>query len=83
MEDGTFADIASRTGTQQGDPLGPFYLSAPLHKALQGVHAAHPDVVLLAYMDDIHALGPADAVVAALAALEVAMAAINLRLTLP
>ncbi|KAK3279509.1 hypothetical protein CYMTET_12604 [Cymbomonas tetramitiformis] len=42
---------------QQGDPLGPFFMAAPLHPVLGEVLRAHPEVYIIAYLDDIHILG--------------------------
>ena len=52
--------LRSREGTQQGDPLGCLYLALPLHEVLLDLHRAHPDVVIMAYVDDIVLLGPPD-----------------------
>lgn len=54
--------IASAEGTQQGDPLGCLYLAAPLQKVLTVVRRAHPGVHILAYIDDVFFLGPAELV---------------------
>ncbi|KAK3233249.1 hypothetical protein CYMTET_56455 [Cymbomonas tetramitiformis] len=58
--DGTFHWISSVEGAQQGDPLGPFFMAAPLQPVLQAALRAHPDVYIIAYLDDIHILGEPD-----------------------
>ncbi|KAK3280726.1 hypothetical protein CYMTET_11449 [Cymbomonas tetramitiformis] len=58
--DGTFHWISSAEGAQQGDPLGPFFMAAPLQPVLQAALRAHPDVYIIAYLDDIHILGEPD-----------------------
>ncbi|KAK3250745.1 hypothetical protein CYMTET_39884 [Cymbomonas tetramitiformis] len=50
--------IKSREGAQQGDPLGPLYLAAPLQAALERVQERHPAVVVMAYLDDVLLMGP-------------------------
>eukprot|EP00854_Cymbomonas_tetramitiformis_P004989 gene4989-biopygen4955 len=55
--DGTFHRISSAEGAQQGDPLGPFFMAAPLQPVLQAALRAHPDMYIIAYLDDIHILG--------------------------
>ncbi|CAI5491083.1 unnamed protein product [Closterium sp. Naga37s-1] len=44
-----------------GDPLGPLLFAASIHPCLVATAAAHPQVVLLAYADDITLLGEAPA----------------------
>ncbi|KAK3241326.1 hypothetical protein CYMTET_48893 [Cymbomonas tetramitiformis] len=58
--DGTFHWVSSAEGAQQGDPLGPFFMAAPLQPVLQAALRAHPDVYIIAYLDDIHILGEPD-----------------------
>ncbi|KAK3238690.1 hypothetical protein CYMTET_51318 [Cymbomonas tetramitiformis] len=50
--------VKSKEGTQQGDPLGPLYLAAPLQVVLERVQEGHPSVVIFAYLDDAFFLGP-------------------------
>ncbi|KAK3236311.1 hypothetical protein CYMTET_53539 [Cymbomonas tetramitiformis] len=49
--------LSSAEGAQQGDPLGPFFMAAPLQPVLQAALRAHPDMYIIAYLDDIHILG--------------------------
>ena len=76
--DGSYHWIGSEEGTQQGDPLGPFFMALPLQKVLERTLAAFPDVVILAYLDDIHILGPPDLVRAAYAHMLPALAELGL-----
>eukprot|EP00899_Mesostigma_viride_P011588 jgi/Mesvir1/2042/Mv19394-RA.1 len=88
MEDGTFADVASRTGSYPARcpprpllPVCPTAQGSPRYvSTLRTRMSCYSPIWAISI---IHALGPADAVVAAPAAHEVAMAAIKLRLTLP
>ena len=59
------ARLESREGTHQGDPLGCFYLSLPLHDVLRALHSEHPEVVISAYIDDVFLIGPREEVAAA------------------
>ena len=53
--------LASRTGVRQGDPIGPLFFALTLQPALEAVQAAHPDVAVVAYADDVFLVGaPAD-----------------------
>jgi hypothetical protein len=76
--DGSYRWVASEQGTQQGDPLGPFFMALPLQGALEATLAAFPDVIIIAYLDDIHVLGPPDRVRAAYAHLEPALGELGL-----
>eukprot|EP00854_Cymbomonas_tetramitiformis_P034245 gene34245-biopygen22137 len=50
--------IKLRENAQQGDPLGPPYLAAPLQAVLERVQERHLAVVVMAYLDDVHLIGP-------------------------
>ena len=46
----------STEGCTQGDPLGPFYWAVGYHFTLLEVQARHPDVTMLAFLDDTYYL---------------------------
>ena len=60
--DGSVATVLSTDGTQQGDPLGPFLFALGIQPCLEEVQAAfiYRGVLVLAYADDIHLVGPPD-----------------------
>eukprot|EP00854_Cymbomonas_tetramitiformis_P005505 gene5505-biopygen5513 len=60
-----FRWVDSAGGAQQGDPLGPFFMAVALQPVLRATLSGHPDVYVMAYLDDIHLLGPPDVVRAA------------------
>ncbi|CAI7765691.1 unnamed protein product [Closterium sp. NIES-53] len=72
------APLQSARGVRQGDPLGPLLFAASIHPCLVDTAAAHPQVVLLAYADDITLLGDATACTAAFVHLTSALAALGL-----
>ena len=47
---------SSTEGCTQGDPLGPFYWAVGYHFTLLEVQARHPDVTMLAFLDDTYYL---------------------------
>ncbi|CAI5497873.1 unnamed protein product [Closterium sp. Naga37s-1] len=53
--------LQSACGVRQGDPLGPLLFAASIHPCLVAAAEAHPEVVILAYADDITLLGEAAA----------------------
>ncbi|KAK3241371.1 hypothetical protein CYMTET_48861 [Cymbomonas tetramitiformis] len=50
--------VKSREGAQQGDPMGPLFLAAPLQVVLEWVQKKHPGVIVFAYLDDACLLDP-------------------------
>ena len=52
-DEGGVATLQSREGTQQGDPLGGFFMSLVLAKHVRALHAEFPDAFILSYLDDV------------------------------
>ncbi|KAK3268450.1 hypothetical protein CYMTET_23049 [Cymbomonas tetramitiformis] len=82
-DDGEFRWVSSAEGAQQGDPLGPFFMAVALQPALQTTLDEHPDVFIMAYLDDIHILGPPDKVRAAYDTIFPLLRAARLELNVP
>ena len=55
------ARLSSSQGVHQGDPLGPALFSADIQPILSQMSLERSDVVILAYLDDIYVVGPANA----------------------
>jgi hypothetical protein len=66
--DGAGTQYRAEEGAMQGDPWGPFLWSVGYHEALLETQARHPDVTILAYLDDTYYLQRAAAAVAAMRA---------------
>ncbi|CAI7903792.1 unnamed protein product [Closterium sp. NIES-54] len=58
--------LTSGRGVRQGDPLGPLLFAASIQQHLRRVATEHPEVMVLAYADDITLIGPATATLGAL-----------------
>ena len=54
------ARLSSSQGVHQGDPLGPALFSAAIQPILSKMSLERSDVVMLAYLDDIYVVGPAN-----------------------
>jgi len=76
--DGERTLLHSVTGVQQGDPLGPFLFALGIHPALRVVQQRWPGVHVLAYLDDVHLVGPQASVHGAFLELRRQFAAIGL-----
>ena len=55
------ARLSSSQGVHQGDPLGPALFSAAIQPIVSKMSLERSDVVILAYLDDIYVVGPANA----------------------
>jgi hypothetical protein len=60
MGGGVIADIPSSDGVRQGDPLSSLGYGVSVHPVYQEVDRAHPNVLVVAIVDDLTLSGPAD-----------------------
>lgn len=74
------ARLQSKSGTRQGDPLGPLLFALAIHPIITRVQVGMRGrgVYILAYLDDIYVLGPPDAAAEATRQLRTQLKAINL-----
>ena len=72
--------IASRTGVQQGDNLGPLLFSLAFHPTLRALKAVQGIDVVVGYLDDVVIAGEAGSVLAPLGALQAALPGLGLLL---
>jgi len=92
-QDGSvFGTIPSTSGTQQGDPLGPFLFALAIHSCITEVLAERGDdptsdlsmrLAVLGYLDDIHIVGPAADVAKAFELFKAKLGAVDLELSGP
>ena len=73
--------LQSVSGQQQGDTLGPLLFALGLQPVLEEVHKKFPGVIIRAYIDDIHLIGPDSDVAAAFALLRTQLSAQNLQVS--
>ena len=73
--------LQSVSGQQQGDTLGPLLFALGLQPVLEEVHKVFPGVIIRAYIDDIHLIGPDSDVAAAFALLRTHLSAQNLQVS--
>lgn len=59
--------LRAERGDQKGDPLGPLLHAAALWLVLRRLAAAHPEVLVRAFHDDVVVVGPPASLPAALA----------------
>ena len=73
--------LLSKSGTRQGDPLGPLLFAIAIHAALLRVQEKYRErgIIIMAYLDDIYVLGPPAATKAAYAELRAELEERNLR----
>ena len=76
--------LLSKSGTRQGDPLGPLLFAIAIHAALLRVQEKYRarGIVIMAYLDDIYILGPPSATKAAFTELRAELEERNLRCSL-
>jgi hypothetical protein len=73
--------LQSVSGQQQGDTLGPLLFALGLQPAIQAVQDKYPGVIVRAYIDDIHLIGPDSDVAAAFGLLRKLLSAQNLQVS--
>ena len=61
----SFQWVESSEGTQQGDPLGPFYFALALQPILNKVRVQFPEVLVMSYIDDVNLGGYPESVIRA------------------
>jgi hypothetical protein len=73
--------LQSVSGQQQGDTLGPLLFALGLQPVLEAVQEKYPGVIIRAYIDDIHLIGPDGDVAAAFVLLRKLLVAQNLQVS--
>ena len=79
LQESTPIILSSEEGIHQGDPLGPALFSSAIHNILVSLQEQNQDVRVLAYLDDVFLLGPAEKVLATFSQLDSAFSHIHLQ----
>ena len=72
--------LSSEQGVHQGDPLGPVLFATSIHSTLVALQAKFPEVVLLAYLDDVFIVGQNNMALQVFASLEESFLPLNLKI---
>lgn len=67
------------SGVRQGDPLGPAFFSLGLHHVLTQAADAHPEVTIVAFLDDVYLIGARAKVADAFTSLKELASQVHLR----
>ena len=74
--------LSSEEGVHQGDPLGPALVALGMHDSICRLQADHPEVVVLAYLDDVFILGEDSSALNAFESLKSSFSGIHLVVTI-
>ena len=77
---GEVMTISSESGVHQGDPLGSTLFALALHPIIMKVADAHPDVLILAYADNVFMIGRISDLCGAISYYKLQLAEADLRL---
>ena len=72
--------LTSSQGVHQGDPLGAALFSVAIHPILCQVVERHNSVTILAYLDDIYAVGPTQSLQDVLDDLKTSLSSVDLKI---
>ena len=70
--------IQSEERIHQGNPLGPALFATAIHPNLHLLQQQHPNVTILAYLDDIYVVGPSNCCMSVLSDIKASFEKINL-----